>query len=109
MAYQPFGLYEHGVTAGSTATISFGNADPSSIIQFGWSIAGIGPTPTQFGPVGMAGPINLLPPILANAQGNASIFAPVSSALAGLTIYSQALGVAGGNLVLTNARRVLIQ
>jgi len=90
-----------GLAGGSTATLSVAGATPAGGVLIGYSLAGAGPTPTPFGLVDMSPPINQLPTLTADANGDAAISTGVPGQATGFTVYMQSADLASG--VLSNS------
>ena len=97
------------MTAGSPVTFSIADAAPNSNCIIGYSLTGAGPTNTAFGVVDMSRPISTLANISTNASGAASLTVNVPANASGVTLYTQALNLAGAAGVLTNSLAETVQ
>ncbi len=86
------------LTAGQVATLTISNVTPLGSVLVGYSLSGAGPTNTIYGPVDMSPPISQLAPLTADAAGVAAAAVPVPPTAAGITVYTQALDLATGEL-----------
>ena len=95
-----------GLVAGGTATLSVSGATPGRSVWFAYSLAGGGPTSISAGPCGsltveLSNPIAVLPPVIADPSGNASIMSGVPPGTTGVSVWGQAFDY--GSCTLTNA------
>jgi hypothetical protein len=98
------------LTAGQQATLQVTGATPNNLVILAYSVAGPGPTNTQFGAVAMTPPIQQLAPIPANANGvvTTNVFVPATAV--GITVYTQGVELlGGGGGYLTNALAEVVQ
>jgi hypothetical protein len=103
------------LSAGQTATISVANAGASGIVFLGYSLQGAGPTSigTPWGSFDFALslPIRRMPPLFADANGDASVTQNIPGGAAGLPVWMHALVVDAGGVAgkLTNSLALTIQ
>jgi len=77
--------------AGQFATMTVDNASPSGVVFFAYSLTGGGPVSFPAGTVLLSPPIQLLPPIPANAFGQAVFPVPLPPGISGIPVWIQAL------------------
>ncbi len=77
--------------AGQVATLRATQCEPGGSVYFLYSLVGSGPTPTVYGRLDLSLPIQQLNRVTVDAQGDATLAAPVPPAAAGRTISSQAI------------------
>lgn len=106
--YAPFAIYGHDFEVGSTAVVAFGDADPAATVWLGYSLAGLGPTPSPWGDLGLSDPMDSFGPVAANGAGQGSFSYLIPASLSGSTVYTQALMQSGTNFTLSNAARALV-
>jgi hypothetical protein len=108
-------LMVNNLTAGQTATISVANAGALGIVFLGYSLQGAGPTSigTPWGSFDFALslPIRRMPPLFADANGDASVTQNIPGGAAGLPVWMHALVVDAGGVAgkLTNSLALTIQ
>jgi hypothetical protein len=83
------------LVAGQATTLKASNATPGSPIFFAYSLLGGGPSNTQFGSALLSPPIRRLPPVVADASGNASYNRNLPVGTSGLNIWIQAYDFVG--------------
>ena len=92
------------LVACSIAEFELTGATPGDLVIMGYSLAGPGPTATQFGVVDMTPPIEQLASIPADAQGAAVHMQKVPPQASGIMLYTQA--TSGGEL--SNSLAIMI-
>jgi hypothetical protein len=103
------------LTAGQTATISVAGAGASGIAFVGYSLQGAGPstigTPWGSFDFALSLPIQRLPPLFADANGDASMTQNVPAGAAGIPVWMHALVIDSGGVAgeLTNNLALTIQ
>ena len=103
-------LVLQGVVAGSTAVLSTSGCTPGAFVVFGLSIAGGGPLPSPFGPIGLTPPIELLPVQFAAGNGTASTSLTIPSVATGVSLFAQAIDFPlVGPIRLSNAAAATVQ
>jgi len=85
-----------GPSSTATFRIRGGTAFGSALI--GYSLVGAGPTPTAYGDVAMTAPIQTLASITLDANGFGEYQQGLPAAIAGRTVWSQALDLGSGTL-----------
>jgi hypothetical protein len=104
------GLAVQGLTAGGTASFVADGCTPGAFVVFGLSIAGPGPLPSPWGPVGLTPPIELLPAQIASGSGTATATLPIPAAAVGIPLFAQAVDFPlAGPIRLSNARAATVQ
>lgn len=96
-----------GLVGGGIATLTVSNATAGGQAIIGYSFSGAGPTPTPFGPVDMSQPITQTPALSVLNTGIASMSTVVPVGASGLTVYSQAVDLASGQLTNSIAQVIL--
>lgn len=89
-----------GLVAGGLAQFDVTGATPAGDVFLALSRTGAGPTTTPFGDVDLSQPITVLPSVVADAAGDASISLNVPGGASGAQVWFQALDLAAG--VFTN-------
>lgn len=97
----------YNLIAGQITTIEVSNCSPGNSTQVGYSLAGGGPVNTPLGLVYLSPPFNRLPVRVANAQGIASLSAPVPGNLSGRNIWFHGANLTAG--LLTNPIATQVQ
>lgn len=97
------------LVANQIAELKVTECDPGSQVIIAWSITGPGPTSTIYGDLDMSPPINLLPTLIADSSGTASITVPVAGNATGLTIYSQCIIPSGSGSEISNSLARVIE
>ena len=85
--------------AGGTATATLDCGTPGGVAYFAYSLAGGGPTMVNGGPCGaltldLSNPIAVLPPVLVDPNGSASVMANVPPGTTGVNVWAQAFDFA---------------
>lgn len=91
-------------TAGQTGSIDVSGSQWGRTIILGYSLAGAGPTSISMGTLALSPPFNQLPPLIADASGNASMTVNLPAGLAGTTVHlhgAELLPLGGGGLLTT--------
>jgi DNA-binding beta-propeller fold protein YncE len=88
------------LVAGGVVNISVSSATPGGIVRHGYSLAGGGPINTAFGALLLSPPYTELPPMTANASGDASLSAPVPPGTTGVSVWLHAMDL--GSMSFTN-------
>jgi len=83
-------------TAGGNAVITSVGGNPGGTLILGYSLAGNGPTPTQYGTLALSGPFTQLPPRSYDPGGDVTVVLPVPAGAAGLTAHVHGLELLGG-------------
>lgn len=83
-------LTVQGLVAGGVATLQTADCTPGAFVVFALSLAGPGPLPSPWGPLGLTPPIALLPLQVALASGGATVGLPVPANAAGTPVFLQA-------------------
>ncbi len=102
-SFAPVGpqLAVSNLIAGQNATLSVTQATPAGTILAGYSVVGGGPTSTVYGDLMLTPPYTQLPSLTADANGDASLAAPVPAGTSGVTVWIHALDL--GSATFTNA------
>lgn len=79
-----------GFASGQVASFQLSGCEPASQGLFAYSLAGPGPTPTAFGPVGLSGPIEVLLTLGADPSGTVAFGVPLPPGIGGLAVWMQA-------------------
>ncbi len=95
------------LVAGAITTIEVSNNDPGDLCVVGYSRWGGGPFNSPYGPVYLTPPYVALPPMVADAQGVATLASPVPPIAAGLSVWLHGLNQNLG--LLTNPLAEVIQ
>ncbi len=82
--------------AGGFAIFDVANCTANGTVYLAYSLTGGGPTNTNWGPAELSNPIHQLPPMTADANGDASYSTTVPAGASGVTVWFQALDLAGG-------------
>jgi hypothetical protein len=99
-----------GLTAGGTATFSFGGGTPGALVVMAISLTGTGPVPTPFGSVHLSPPIGVLPLQIAGPGGGASAALAIPAWAAGIVVHAHAGELLpGGGANLSNRRTATVQ
>ena len=90
-------------TAGQTGSIDVSGSQHGRTILLGYSLAGAGPTSIDMGTLALSPPFTQLPPLVADASGNASMTVNLPAGLAGTTVHLHGaeLFSLGGGLLTT--------
>ena len=99
-------LSVQNLVAGSAVTITVDNATPGGVVRHGYSVFGAGPTTTPYGNLLLSPPYVELPPMSANASGQASLSAPVPPGTTGVSVWLHAFDI--GSLSFTNGVAAVI-
>ena len=86
-----FTLAVAGLVAGGSADLSLSGAGAGATCIMAYSLAGGGPTSTAVGDVDLSMPINRLPALTADANGDAGMSVSVPSGAAGVSVWIQAV------------------
>lgn len=86
------------LTAGQTGTITIHSATPFLLSGLAYSSTGAGPTLTPFGIVELSRPILVLPGVVADSTGQASLSLSIPSQASGRNLWIQGLDFATGAL-----------
>lgn len=92
--------------SGQVATVTLSLCTPQAPTLLAWSVAGPGPTPTQFGPAYVGRPFQLVP-LTADAAGSASTNQLIPPGLAGLAVWLHAVDLSTG--ILSNPLASVVQ
>jgi hypothetical protein len=96
-----------GLVGGGIATLSVSGATAGGNVLLGYSLTGVGPTMTPFGPVDMSPPISQLPALTADGAGNASLSTGIPARATGFTLYTQGVDLTSGSLTNSLAEAIL--
>lgn len=90
-------------TAGQTGSIDVSGSQVGRTIILGYSLAGAGPTSIDMGTLALSPPFNQLPPLVADASGNASMSVNLPAGMAGTTVHLHGAEIfpLGGGLLVT--------
>jgi plastocyanin len=83
-------------TAGASASIVVTGGNPGGTVILGYSLAGNGPTATQYGTLALSAPFTQLPPRTLDPGGDVNVLLPVPAGAAGLTAHVHGLELLGG-------------
>ena len=86
-----FTLAVAGLVAGGSADLSLSGAGAGATCIMAYSLAGGGPTSTAVGDVDLSMPINRLPALTADGNGDAGMSVSVPSGAAGVSVWIQAV------------------
>ncbi len=78
------------VVANQIATLAISDATPGGVVVVGWSLLGVGPTPTPWGPFALSPPI-LSFALVADGAGSVDLDFALPAALLGFTLSVQGL------------------
>ena len=96
-------------TAGATGTISVTGGTPGNSLLLGYSLAGAGPTPTQYGTLALSGPFVQLPAQTFDASGDVNMVVNVPASAAGATVHLHGLELFGnGTGVLVRPATIVV-
>ena len=87
-----------GLVAGAISQLDLSGATAVSPVMFAYSLTGGGPTTTPVGIVNLSAPINTLPTVLSDANGNAIMSSSIPANASGITVWLQAYDTASGEL-----------
>jgi len=93
-----FTLAVAGLVAGGSADLSLSGAGAGATCIMAYSLAGGGPTSTSVGDVDLSMPINRLPALTADANGDAGMSVSVPSGAAGVSVWIQAVDMSTSTL-----------
>ena len=93
-----FTLAASGLVAGGSATLSLSGAGAGATCIMAYSLAGGGPTSTAVGDVDLSQPINRLPSLTADGNGDAGMTVNVPSGAAGVSVWIQAVDMSSATL-----------
>ncbi|MGB0953219.1 MAG: cupredoxin domain-containing protein [Planctomycetota bacterium] len=82
--------------AGLSGSIDVSGANPGGTVILGYSLAGNGPFSIAMGTLSLSPPFNQLPPLTADAAGNASMPVTIPAGLAGSTVHLHGAEMFGG-------------
>lgn len=95
-----------GLVAGGITNISVSGATPAGLVRHGYSMAGGGPITTAFGDLLLSPPYVELPAMIADANGDASLAAPVPPGTTGISVWLHAFDM--GSLSFSNGVAAVI-
>ncbi len=99
----------HNLIAGQVASLECTGCPPGSLVAFGYSFAGPGPTSTPYGSLEMSMPISHVGPFPVNGQGVIVLPVLIPGNLSGLLLHTQCVIFTGGGNELSNALHQTVQ
>lgn len=86
------------LVAGRSGTLALYDATPLQVSGFAYSLTGAGPSLTPYGLADLSRPVTVLPPVVADASGQASITLALPAQASGRDIWIQGLDFGTGTL-----------